>query len=193
MTKGALYYYFRDKEDILYACHDYSLSLVLENLAQVEASEASNEEKLRELIKAHVNVMLDALQGSAMALDFNALSAPLLENIVSKRDAFERGMRKLIADGMAEGTFAKGDEKLAAFMILGAINWVTKWYREGGRFDGDVIGETYADTFINGLKGAGVTTGKASKAGKKPDSKSKAKPATSAASKAKPKAKKTGR
>jgi AcrR family transcriptional regulator len=136
MTKGALYYYFRDKEDILYACHDYSLSLVLENLSQVEASGASNEVKLRELIKAHVHVMLDALQGSAMALDFNALSPHLLEIIIAKRDKFERGMRRLIADGMSDGSFAAGDEKLAAFMILGAINWVTKWYREGGRYDG---------------------------------------------------------
>ena len=25
MTKGNLYYYFRNKEEILYACHEYSL------------------------------------------------------------------------------------------------------------------------------------------------------------------------
>jgi len=153
MTKGALYYYFRDKEDILYACHDYSLSLVLENLATVEASDAGPEEKLRALIKAHVGVMLDALQGSAMALDFNALAPNLFQIIVEKRDRFERGMRKMIADGMVNGSFRKGDEKLAAFMILGAINWITKWYREGGTYNGDIISDTYAETFIHGLKG----------------------------------------
>lgn len=192
MTKGALYYYFRDKEDILYACHDYSLSLVLENLAQVEASDAGTEEKLRELIKAHVNVMLDALQGSAMALDFNALSPHLLDIIIAKRDKFEKGMRRLIAQGMQEGVFTPGDEKLSAFMILGAINWVTKWYREGGRYDGQVIGDAYADTFIHGLKGTGKAAGKPVPKGKsvaKAPAKSAAKAAAKPAAKGKAKAK----
>ena len=30
MTKGNLYYYFRNKEDILYACHEYSLDVLLQ-------------------------------------------------------------------------------------------------------------------------------------------------------------------
>ena len=29
MTKGNLYYYFRNKEEILFACHDYSLDVLL--------------------------------------------------------------------------------------------------------------------------------------------------------------------
>src|SRR5690606_32758794 len=127
-----------------------------ENLAAVEASQENNERKLRDLIRAHVAVMLDALQGSAMALDFNALSPHLLENIIAKRDHFERGMRALIKAGMKEGTFRSSDEKLAAFMILGSINGITKWYREGGGYNGDQIAEAYAEYFINGLRHGAV-------------------------------------
>ncbi len=29
MTKGSLYYYFKNKQEILYFCHDYSLDLLL--------------------------------------------------------------------------------------------------------------------------------------------------------------------
>ncbi len=37
MTKGNLYYYFRNKEEILFFCHDYSLDLLLRALETVEA------------------------------------------------------------------------------------------------------------------------------------------------------------
>lgn len=152
MTKGSLYYYFKDKEEILFACHDYSLNLVLDILDQVEAMDSSVDEKLGSLIAAHVDVMLDALQGSAMALDFSALSPELLEKIINKRDKFEGGMRKLIAKGIKDGTFRKVDGKLATFMIFGAINWVTKWYRSGGTYNAKNIGKAYADMFVGSLK-----------------------------------------
>ena len=31
MTKGSLYYYFKNKEEILFFCHDYSLDILLEH------------------------------------------------------------------------------------------------------------------------------------------------------------------
>ncbi|NUQ33438.1 MAG: TetR/AcrR family transcriptional regulator [Planctomycetaceae bacterium] len=152
MTKGSLYYYFKDKEEILFACHDYSLNLVLDNLEQVEAMDAPTDEKLACLTAAHVDVMLDALQGSAMALDFSALSEPLLKKIIAKRDRFERGLRSLIKRGTDEGIFRTVDAKLAVFMLLGAINWIAKWYRAGGSYDAKAIGKAYADIFVSALK-----------------------------------------
>ena len=43
MTKGNLYYYFKNKEDILFACHDYSLDLLLALMADVQAEQSSPE------------------------------------------------------------------------------------------------------------------------------------------------------
>src|SRR5690242_7558083 len=39
MKKGNLYYYFRNKEEILFACHQYSLDRLLSLLEDVERSE----------------------------------------------------------------------------------------------------------------------------------------------------------
>jgi len=52
MTKGNLYYYFRNKEEILYACHDYSLDVLLALMLDVQAGTARPDEKLRRLILA---------------------------------------------------------------------------------------------------------------------------------------------
>src|SRR5690348_12068471 len=46
MKKGNLYYYFRNKEEILFACHQYSLDRLLALLHEVEGSQATPDAKL---------------------------------------------------------------------------------------------------------------------------------------------------
>lgn len=154
MTKGSLYYYFKDKEEILFACHDFSLDRVLERMKQVLESEKGEcaEVRLRALIQGFVDVMIDDLQGSALALDFTALKEELLAKIIAKRDQFERGMRTVISEGIKNGEFKKTDAKLATLAILGAINWIGKWYRPDGPFKAADIGKIYSDMFVEGLK-----------------------------------------
>src|SRR5215470_2428344 len=78
MTKGSLYYYFENKEEILFFCHDYSLDVLLSVLARVEASGGPPSGRLRTLIESFVHHILDDLRGTAMTLDFQALSPPRL-------------------------------------------------------------------------------------------------------------------
>src|SRR5215831_18477407 len=49
MKKGNLYYYFKNKEEILFACHQFSLDRLMHLLEDVEASDISPEEQLRRL------------------------------------------------------------------------------------------------------------------------------------------------
>ena len=80
MTKGNLYYYFRNKEEILYACHDYSLDVLAGADGRGRRPTPSPpDDKLRRLILAFIHMMLDELQGTALTLDLQALSPPLLE------------------------------------------------------------------------------------------------------------------
>ncbi|MEZ5416927.1 MAG: TetR/AcrR family transcriptional regulator [Vicinamibacterales bacterium] len=54
MTKGNLYYYFRNKEEILFACHEYSLDILLRLLDEVAAGHRPPDEQLRRLLLAFV-------------------------------------------------------------------------------------------------------------------------------------------
>src|SRR5712664_4811157 len=47
MKKGNLYYYFRNKEEILFACHQYSLDRLMQLLDDVEHSGVNPDQKLR--------------------------------------------------------------------------------------------------------------------------------------------------
>jgi AcrR family transcriptional regulator len=128
MKKGNLYYYFRNKEEILFACHLYSVDRLLETLADIENSTASPQDKLRKLIVSFVHTILDELHGTALFLDLEALSPEHRAQVIERRDQFDHGMRRVIQKGVESGAFGTVDVKLLSFAILGAVNLIPRWY-----------------------------------------------------------------
>ena len=156
MTKGNLYYYFRNKEEILFACHEYSLDVLLGLLEDVQVEDSAPDVKLRQLVLAIVHLILDELQGTALTLDLQALSPPLLRKVVARRDVFDRGLRAIIQAGMDQGMFAPGDPKMVAFALMGAVNWITKWFDPAGTMTSDEIAAAFADYLVGGLTRGGT-------------------------------------
>lgn len=152
MNKGNLYYYFRSKEDILFACHEYSHDRLQELLDETVRSTAPADAKLRRLIHAAVHVILDELHGTALLIDLDALTPAHRRAVVHRRDRFDRGMRLIIEEGMATGVFRAGDPKLLGFAMLGAVNWIARWFNPAGPKTSDEVATRFADYLIAGLR-----------------------------------------
>lgn len=152
MKKGNLYYYFRNKEDILFACHQYSLDRLHELLEETERSGLPPEDKLRRLIVSFVQTILDELHGTALFLDLEALSPSHLKKVILRRDRFDRGIRGVLEEGMASGVFTRSDPKLLTFAILGAVNWIPRWFDPKGSASSQEIADRFADYLIAGLR-----------------------------------------
>src|SRR6188474_3475242 len=101
MKKGNLYYYFKNKEEILFACHQYSLDRLLQLLDDIEQSDLPADEKLRRLVVAFVHTILDELHGTALFLELEALTPTHLKAVIVRRDMFDHGVRKVLEAGMA--------------------------------------------------------------------------------------------
>jgi AcrR family transcriptional regulator len=152
MTKGNLYYYFKNKEEILFACHEYSLDKLLVLMEDVQAEPTSPEAKLRRLVLAFVHLILDDLHGTALTLDPEALSPVLFKRVIVKRDQFDHGIRAIIQQGIDQGVFRPGDPKMIEFAMMGAVNWIAKWFDPAGPMTSDHIGDAFADYLVGGLK-----------------------------------------
>jgi len=155
LTKGSLYYYFHDKEDILFACHERSLDHLLAVSDEVRRTHKDPEPALRELIAKHAAIVVEEFRGTALALEVGALTGPRLRRVVKRRDEYEGTLRSVIEEGIRAGAFRPVDAKLTAFAILGAVNWMARWYREGGGTRPEEIGRSFADLFVRALKPAG--------------------------------------
>jgi AcrR family transcriptional regulator len=151
IRKTALYHYFRDKEAILHACHRESLAEVGGLLEEARRRHTSAAERLAFVIREHVRVMTDTLEGSPLAFEVSALSPAHQAEIIAARDRYERGLRDLIVRGVADGEFRSVDPKTAAFAIFGAINWIARWYRPEGSLHAAELGAEFADHLVGGL------------------------------------------
>jgi len=155
MKKGNLYYYFKNKEEILFACHQYSLDRLTLLLEEIETGDAAPDEKLRRLVSAFVHTILDELHGTALFLDLEALTPSHLKAVIVRRDRFDRGVRRIIEEGVAAGLFAADDVKLITFAMMGAVNWIPRWFRPEGASSSQDIADRFADFFVAGLRASG--------------------------------------
>jgi TetR/AcrR family transcriptional regulator, cholesterol catabolism regulator len=156
MKKGNLYYYFKNKEEILFACHQYSLDQLMTLMHEIRHSGLRADEKLRRLIDAFVHTILDELHGTALFLDLEALSPAHLKAVIARRDEFEHGVRQVLEEGMRDGTFGRGDPKLLAFALFGAVNWIPRWFNPDGTASSKTIADVFADFFVAGLRRGSV-------------------------------------
>ena len=156
MKKGNLYYYFHNKEEILFACHQYSLDRLLAQLDEVEQSGLAPDEKLRQLIVFFVHTILDELHGTALFLELEALSPAHLKTVIARRDRFDHGIRHILEEGIGMRLFGPADAKLLSFAILGAVNWIPRWYNPEGPAASQEIADGFADYLIGGLRRAEV-------------------------------------
>ena len=150
VRKTALYHYFPDKQTILHECHREASADLARILREARTLETARE-RLTHVIREHVRVMTETLEGSPLAFEVTAFSPDRQRELMAARDAYERGVRRIIERGIRDREFRKVDSKVAVFVILGAINWIARWYRPEGALHAAELGEQYAEHLVRGM------------------------------------------
>lgn len=159
MAVGNLYYYFKDKEDLLAFIQQTTLTGLQSLASRVEALELGADRKLWLLIAGHIALLNEVIPGSLAHLEVEALGEERRRPIQEGRDEYERTFRRLIAEGIAAGVFRTADPKVAELALLGAANWSVKWFRPDGGKTAREIGREMADLLVRSLLAPGAAEG----------------------------------
>ena len=145
VTKPALYYYVKNKEEILYACHQISNELGAQAMAYAESVPGNGLDRVVALARRYVELLTGEFGASAVLMEFDALQPENRKTIVAGRNRFDRRFRALIAKGVEDGSIRKVDPKLTVFFYMGSVNWMTRWFRPDGAFSGQEMADRFAD------------------------------------------------
>jgi TetR/AcrR family transcriptional regulator, cholesterol catabolism regulator len=152
LSVANLYLHFSGKDEILFFCQDRSLDLMLAAVAEAKRlADGGAAGKLRHVLRAHADAVLDEVEGAVAHVATEALSDPLRTQIVAKRDRYERALRALVAAGVANGEFVSGDVPVLTRAMLGALNWTATWFRPEGERTAAAVADTISDYLIRGL------------------------------------------
>lgn len=157
-TKGRIYHYYRSKWELLF---DVLLTCMHDLMSAVSASMDNDSHatgRVRQMVLAHALTMMNRIDYQRVAvslLDRNIESGQghvtMPDEILVLRRDYEELFRSAIRLAIKQGEFLPRDADLAVKYVLGALNWITIWYRPEGALNPEEIAEQFADLIMHGL------------------------------------------
>jgi AcrR family transcriptional regulator len=151
VTKPALYYYVKNKQEILFECHMLSQDLGEVALAYGLEHGETGRERIVNVCRRYIELITGELGSFAVLSEYSALEPANRETIGKRRDHFQNEFSKIVAGGKADGSIRNVDPRMTAFFFMGAINWMTQWFRPDGSLSGKEIAHHFADLMDHAL------------------------------------------
>ena len=153
VTKGALYYHVKNKEEILRLIYLSVLNVAEEPLRRIVESDLAPAEKLHRAIEHHIEVSAD--RSPAITVFYREhphLTGPFAREITLRQKDYERYFERIIEEGLETGAFKAGsDPKIIMFGILGMCHWLSQWYKPAGRYTPQQIAVMFTNMVEYGL------------------------------------------
>lgn len=151
MLKGSLYHYIESKEDLLLAVVRPTAERLLAEVRSLAVMDLPASEKVRRFTRAHVRVLdsnfddvsvyVHEIAGRHTSPEFAAMDH---EYTCAVQDMLEQGVR--------DGSFRSDLHiRTTTRALIGALNWLTRWYRPGDLLVADRIADQIAEIFLSGV------------------------------------------
>ena len=154
MGKASLYHYVASKEDVLIELYEDVLRENVIAARRIAGSERTALEALAELIADRVAYTCRNRELLRIFFEEEAeLPARQQSRLISVRHEYEQTLLEMVARGEAAGEFSlQTTPQIFVNTVLGAANWVYKWYQPDGSLSPEELGSQIADLLLAGLR-----------------------------------------
>lgn len=149
VTKPTLYYYTKNKEDLLEAVIARALAQVL----SVGAADphATGLEQLKAFLRRYSEIIADDYGRCLLQLSQSDLSEATTKHVREKLRIVDRRIRALLRKGVADGSIAPCDIRMTSFMLAAALNGIPRWFKPDGRLSIADVSEIFVNQMLAGL------------------------------------------
>ncbi|MFZ0278630.1 MAG: TetR/AcrR family transcriptional regulator [Candidatus Sulfotelmatobacter sp.] len=164
LSKGGLYHHFQSKDEILYEIMNHAMEITEERVLNPVRGIADPEERLRALIRLHIEVVLSPRDReiTVMLHENHPLPPALRKRInIRKKDYihFLESLMTEVQDKAQEKVQNKAQHhargkvspRAAAFALLGMINWIYQWYKPEGELQAQNLIPQFTDLIFGGI------------------------------------------
>jgi TetR/AcrR family transcriptional regulator, cholesterol catabolism regulator len=166
LTKAGLYHHVSSKESLLFTVLDSGLDLTESYVMKPLDRIADPVERLKTMIDLHLRLVLEErnLEVTGLLHECKTLSPSDRTRVNRRKKEYVKMTTKLVADVIKKHHVKDIDPKLAAFALLGMLNWTYQWYKPTGSNTREQIVENFQQIFLQGLLGQAWTEAHAAKA-----------------------------
>ncbi|MCW5760262.1 MAG: TetR family transcriptional regulator, partial [Phenylobacterium sp.] len=153
ITKSALYYYFRSKEDLVYKSYLRTCQVWIRAVEGAAGRGGAGRERFEAYVRSRLSVDNPPV---AFVGEIDFLAPSHRNEIFALERRHDHALRGLLSEGVADGSLTMPDVGVVNHSVIGALNWILVWLRPGkGEMTPDIIGEAFLDLFLNGLARSG--------------------------------------
>ncbi|WP_406635918.1 TetR family transcriptional regulator [Amycolatopsis sp. WGS_07] len=163
LTKGAFYYHFETKEDVLHEIHDEFMDFQLRRIREVLADGGAPEQVLRRVM---TEVLVEPIgiyrsEISIFQQERRFLSSEAFASVERKREEFEALVTQVVERGIESGAFKPvATARVLAFAVIGVASWAHTWLDPRGAMTPRQIGDAFGEIVVAGLRTGALPEGR---------------------------------
>ncbi|MEM7501885.1 MAG: TetR/AcrR family transcriptional regulator [Pseudomonadota bacterium] len=150
LTDAALYYYVKNKEELVYQCYLRAGELGREAIDRAIAEGATGLEQARLYIRHHVEIMVGDRGPVAIMSEIPSLRPLHRENVLAISRRHSRSFEQVLRHGIEDGSIIQCDVRMTGNAIMGSINWIPKWFH-GDETVARSVSAQFPDILTRGL------------------------------------------
>ena len=154
LSKGGLYHHFQSKDEILFEIMNHAMEITEERVIAPVRRIVDPEERLRALIRLHVEVVLSPADReiTVMLHENHPLPPSLRKRINARKKEYVHFVEDVISE-VQRTRNARGavSPRAAAFALLGMINWIYQWYKPEGDLQAQNLVPQFTDLVFGGM------------------------------------------
>jgi len=151
VSKPTLYYYVKNKDEILLECVRKGLQMTLDGIEASRRAGGDVVAQLRACMQTYAHIVTQPFGMCVIRVGDEQLPSESRKELRRLKSAIDHAFRRLVAQGVEQGLLAPCDPKMTAFVIAGALSWVGRWYQEGGQYSAEEVGQQCVETLMQGV------------------------------------------
>ncbi len=140
LTDAALYYYVKNKEELVYLCYQRAADLGREAMQRGVREGRTGLDQARLYIQYHVEIMVGDKGPVAIMSEIPSLKRAHRNEILDVSRKHSMGFEAILQTGIADGSISECDVRMTGNAIMGAINWIPKWYHGDAKTAKNLVG-----------------------------------------------------